>query len=128
MFAQAAYGGAAACLPQYTTTYCTDDATDPHASRTLCSADMGNGYCGYSCQANWMNCDDVATNGCEINVNTDADNCGACSSTLKPCTTLILCYLTQAMRSGECGYPCPGQQVCCDGTCSARCATFRGIG
>lgn len=38
------------------------------------------GNCDFQCKPGWANCDGSATNGCEIETDTDASNCGACGS------------------------------------------------
>jgi hypothetical protein len=48
----------------------------PHSSPTCI-----NGTCGYACDPGWKDCDGQAGNGCEVNTNTDLNNCGACGST-----------------------------------------------
>ena len=46
-----------------------------------------------SCNAGYANCDGVASNGCEVNLNTDVNNCGGC------------------------GHVCPGGDICSSGVC-----------
>jgi len=36
------------------------------------------GSCEFSCNLDYDDCDGVASNGCEVNVNTDGNNCGTC--------------------------------------------------
>jgi len=43
---------------------------------TTCQA----GLCGFTCNAGFANCDGNAANGCEVNLNTDATNCGVCGN------------------------------------------------
>jgi hypothetical protein len=38
----------------------------------------GSGTCGFICSGGFANCDTNAGTGCEININTDANNCGSC--------------------------------------------------
>jgi hypothetical protein len=38
------------------------------------------GVCSYVCFPGWENCDGKVANGCEVNVNTDQHNCGACGT------------------------------------------------
>ena len=75
----------------------------------LCSIANGNPLCSGgacsvgSCNSGFLNCDGGATNGCEINANTDMANCGAC------------------------GRACPatipnGVSACMVGTCAASCS------
>jgi hypothetical protein len=66
-------------------------ATVPHGTRG-CSM----GKCGIaSCSAGYRDCDGMAGNGCEVNVNTDPSNCGGC------------------------GTMCSGAQICVGGMCMA---------
>lgn len=62
-------------------------ATDPlHCGNcaTACSAPNGTPGCSASactvlaCNANFANCDGMAANGCEVDMTTDASNCGGC--------------------------------------------------
>jgi hypothetical protein len=41
-----------------------------------CSA----GECGYLCYAGWANCDQRIENGCEVNIGSDPNHCGGCST------------------------------------------------
>src|SRR4029077_18261206 len=44
--------------------------------------------CNYStCQANFEDCNSLRTDGCEINLATDTNHCGACGTN---CTTTVL--------------------------------------
>lgn len=47
--------------------------TYPHAA-TVCL----QGSCGFTCEHGWADCNDVASDGCETNVNEDPANCGGC--------------------------------------------------
>ena len=70
------------------------------------TAGCANGVCTViSCNAGFANCDGMAGNGCETNVNTDLRNCGACG---------VVCGITADSCAG-------GRCVC--GTTGAACAT-----
>jgi hypothetical protein len=43
---------------------------------TTCQA----GTCGFTCNTGFANCDGNAGNGCEVNLQTDASNCGTCGN------------------------------------------------
>jgi hypothetical protein len=36
--------------------------------------------CGLACEAGWADCNGVAADGCEVNLRTDVNNCGACGA------------------------------------------------
>ena len=38
-----------------------------------------SGTCGFQCQTGWGDCDRAPANGCEINLNTNDENCGSCN-------------------------------------------------
>jgi hypothetical protein len=62
-----------------------------------------DGTCSYACATGWGNCDNtVATNGCNIDLQNDINNCGACSSA---CSNSHI--------------PSP---VCVAGSCAGHCA------
>lgn len=74
-------------------THVVDDLNNCGQCGKVCPNDWPNstpkcstGACGHQCTAPWDNCDGVAGNGCEANLNTDGANCGhcggACSSTV----------------------------------------------
>ncbi|MFO0606731.1 MAG: fibrinogen-like YCDxxxxGGGW domain-containing protein [Polyangiales bacterium] len=64
------------------------------------AATCGSGTCALgACNAGFANCDGSAANGCEVSLNADNGNCGACN---------------RACASG---------QVCASGTCMSTCAT-----
>ncbi|MFO0650035.1 MAG: hypothetical protein U0326_27690 [Polyangiales bacterium] len=66
-------------------------------ARANATATCASGTCGFTCNAGFADCDGVATNGCEVNLNTSSTNCG------------------------RCGNACGGSVVCMSGTCGPRC-------
>jgi hypothetical protein len=54
----------------------------------------------------WRNCNSLIDDGCESNVVTDANNCGACGN---------VCAAGTACIDGKCG--CPTGQIACNGSC-----------
>lgn len=72
----------------------TDDAANCGACGVVCppganaSPTCFVSKCSFACQPNWGDCDGMPDNGCETNLLTDANNCGACNAqceTGKPC-------------------------------------------
>ncbi len=49
--------------------------TPPNASATC-----AGGACGYTCDAGFADCDGLAANGCEIDLQTDPTHCGSCAN------------------------------------------------
>jgi len=102
--------------------------------------------CGYACVAGRLDCDGVATNGCEIDTSADNNHCGACGVVCTQgrtcqsgaCTTAVCvtgtadcdhdasngCEVslgTSAAHCGACGSACAyanGTGVCTAGSCS----------
>jgi hypothetical protein len=69
------------------------------------SAGCVNGVCGIGqCAANFGDCDQIVTNGCERSLGNDVHNCGAC---FKVC---VVANATPACLGGQCGV----------GTCNAN--------
>ena len=94
--------------------------------------------CGIkTCLTGWADCDRNSANGCETNINTDSNNCGACgircpAATIcrdgrcQPCPTgqtrcgvSINCIDLQVdpLSCGACGIRCPAATICRDGRC-----------
>ncbi len=62
----------------------TADAANCGGCGKLCSSANGvascvNSACQIACNAGFGNCDGLSSNGCEINLNSDAANCGGCN-------------------------------------------------
>ena len=57
-------------------------------------------------EGEWRNCNGKVDDGCEVDVNTDDKNCGACGNV---CANGVPCV------EGKCG--CPSGQIACDGAC-----------
>jgi hypothetical protein len=66
-----------------------------------------------SCNAGFANCDGIAANGCEVNLNNDAANCGACSTAGAP----RACAAGQLCSAGACVTSCGAGQTNCSGVC-----------
>jgi len=99
-----------------------------------------------SCNAGFANCDGMNGTGCEVNINTDPNNCSSCGNTcssnhinVRTCTGgsctgscsagFADCNSNKRIdgcevnisndpnNCGNCGHVCPGTQVCVSGTC-----------
>ncbi len=115
---------------------CGPDKTPPHTA-WLC----GNESCELRCTDLFANCDpDFCGNGCERDVSSDPNNCGACGNTCGPCQQ---CYMGQCLGSSDsqsdllhdplncnaCDNACPGPYgkgangapTCVDGQCGYTC-------
>ena len=85
--------------------------TRPHATST-CSA----GVCGYTCVSGWTDCDGVASNGCEADLQTDASHCGGCGNACTaPDNAVPTC------DAGSCSFECEPGWEDCDGDASNGC-------
>jgi hypothetical protein len=72
--------------------------------------------CGFACLAGYGDCDGLAANGCEVNLNTSASNCGACGRTCAtPANAVATC------TSGMCGFACLAGYGNCDGSAANGC-------
>ncbi len=106
----------------------------PHAS-----AQCSNGTCALGvCDTGYADCDGVAANGCEVNTQTSAANCGACGAACDSTHGVASC------SGGHCGIACqPGFADCNDnpvdgceaaitnnvascGACGATCSVSHG--
>ncbi len=75
------------------------------------------GICGIgTCNAGFADCDGVASNGCEVNLNTDINNCSACGSKCAPANAVGSCV------GGACKVTsCTGSFQDCDGIAANGC-------
>jgi hypothetical protein len=67
-----------------------------------------------SCNAGFANCDGTRANGCEVNLTSDSNNCGACGNVCSPATQQCA-GSTCKLKSGQ---PCTGGAQCASGVCS----------
>lgn len=66
-----------------------------HATRT-CTAPA----CGYSCSYPYLDCNGIASDGCEVNKTNDDDHCGACND---PCNGARICCSNSCVMASVCG-------------------------
>jgi hypothetical protein len=135
--------------------FCTSLASDLQncgACGSICTVSNATGGCSGgqcvlgSCDSGWANCDGNGPNGCETNLNSDANNCGACGGSCsgqnvstRSCTAGVcnsVCVagyqdcnsdkLTDGCETdtvwdryncGGCGIECKWWQVCLWGMC-----------
>ncbi len=90
-----------------------------------------------ACNSGFANCDGMHPNGCEVNLQTDSSNCGACNNLCPAgqrcqagvCTTTCATGLTNCTNvcrdlqsdnnnCGMCGRVCPAGQSCNAGVCA----------
>ncbi len=73
------------------------------------SAGCVSGGCVIVCGAPWDNCDNNPDNGCEINLDTDVNHCGKCSTQCNPQNVV-----TKQCKLGKCDYDkcAPGYGDC----------------
>jgi len=94
--------------PLFTNTNCNfcGDTCDLANSSSTC--DM-NGVCNLGpCDPGWQNCDTQFANGCEVNIATDASNCGSCGN-----VCLFGPNSTAVCNNSGCGLNCdPGYWDC----------------
>lgn len=82
--------------------FCNNRCQLPHAS-ARCEA----GRCAIdTCDSGWADCDGVASNGCEVELATTADHCGACGRSCASAGTV--------------------SRVCAGGVCASTCQSGRG--
>lgn len=82
--------------PIHMTSRCQEGACKPECYAKLDEAG----------DVDWRNCDGVLDNGCEVDVLSNPNNCGACGNECAPGTPCIV---------GQCG--CPSGLLLCDGKC-----------
>jgi hypothetical protein len=104
------------------------------------------GVCGYSCMPGYRNCSGVASDGCNVNLRADANNCGSCGTRCMTPNAMPACnagscaigmcnagYLncdglvgngceivgvSDNNNCGTCGNVCTGGATCVGGTCT----------
>jgi len=125
--------GCDACTPEQTC--CNDRCVDLQSSAAHCgacgasclaaqgvaAASCVEGACQIdACDVGLRDCDEMASNGCEVDTETESDNCGACGATCAP---------GQDCMNGTCA--CPGGTLGDDnncGACGVACGPFETCG
>lgn len=87
-------------------------------SRVNASRTCVVGGCGYSCSAGFADCNGLAPDGCEINIDVDITHCGMCSNA---CPSRA--NATTTCASGACGFSCMGGFGDCNGSAADGCET-----
>jgi Domain of unknown function (DUF5050) len=86
--------------------------TRPHATPTC-----DGSQCGFACDNGWADCNGNASDGCEVNLNTDASNCAGCG---QQCGTA---HGTPTCSGGTCSIQCHTDYGDCDGGNANGCET-----
>lgn len=68
------------------------------------------------CQDGWADCNDIAADGCEANLQSDPLHCGACDSSCSAAEGNATC------NDGQCSASCASGSADCDGACEGPCA------
>jgi hypothetical protein len=110
----AGYGNCNGTLTDGCETNLGTSASNCGACNSLCSLPNATAGCVASactiasCNAGYGNCDGLAANGCERNLNSDNANCGACGNA---------CSAGQLCSAGVCVTSCGSGQTSCSGVC-----------
>ncbi|MBP6833267.1 MAG: hypothetical protein KA978_20935 [Deltaproteobacteria bacterium] len=110
----AGFGNCNGLLSDGCETNTTTSPTNCGACNTVCSlanatAGCAAGACTIaSCNAGFANCDGAPGNGCERNLNSDTNNCGACGN---------VCAGGQLCSAGVCVTTCGSGQTNCSSVC-----------
>lgn len=86
------------------------------SARPNASAMCSSGTCGLTCDAGFVDCDLNPLNGCEVNLNLDAQNCGACGKT---CSTQA--NSSPRCSNATCGLTCNQNFANCNNVLSDGC-------
>ena len=107
---------------------CSSNNGTPHCASSACTID---------CNAGFANCNGNVADGCEINKNSDVNNCGACGNVCPsgngtPLCTNGVCSITCAAGWGNCdgvltnGCETPINTITNCGACNSACSTNNG--
>ena len=87
----------------------------PHVATNGCAA---SACTVVTCATGYADCDGVASNGCEVNLNTSLTNCGTCGT---KCTAQA--NESATCSSGTCAFPCTAGFADCDKNPANGCET-----
>ena len=108
----------AVCVPLTTITncgMCGISCGDVVSGTRACTA----GKCAVgACNPGFGDCDKSVSNGCEVNLASDTNNCGACGAM---CGTTVTNATASGCVSGKCGFTCNAGFKDCNGTYSDGC-------
>jgi Cys-rich repeat protein len=91
---------------------CGNACPRPANAAPTCAA----GACGYTCNTGFADCNRAAVDGCEVNIDTDARNCGGCG------TSCMLANATSVCAAGRCAVGmCNAGFANCDGNPANGC-------
>ncbi len=95
---------------------CGNVCQHPHIS-----GECTNATCIYTtCDSGWGNCDSNITNGCELNITSDVNNCGACGNVCPAApNSATVC------SSSSCSFVCDAGWSDCDGNSTNGCEINR---
>ncbi|KAG0626111.1 hypothetical protein M758_2G103000 [Ceratodon purpureus] len=85
------------------------------------TATCTGGKCVYICKPGWSNCDGDWTNGCEVDIGKDANNCAACGTKCKDMPNAVT-----KCNGGKCEYSCKPGFSNCDGDWTNGCESSTG--
>ena len=92
---------------------CTNACTAPAHAHATCTA----GACGYACDAGWGDCNGLATDGCETDLNTPT-TCGSCTGACP-----VPAHAQPTCASGQCGFTCSASWGDCNAQAADGCET-----
>jgi len=88
---------------------CTGDSVNCNSLFDNATGLCMNSACALTmCASNYFNCDNVASNGCEVNLKTDKNHCGTCAIA---CSTAGAS--ATACNAGTCAPSCTGTRIFC---------------
>jgi hypothetical protein len=90
----------------------------PRTGANVTTGDCMMGRCRLVCAGGFEDCDGNADNGCEVNLRTDANNCGMCRTA---CSAGARMNVMTTCSAGVCNFPCMTGFGDCDGNAANGC-------